>query len=255
MASLGFPSRLLLSYVLVFASVNVSSCPAPKVPLALYYETLCPACSIFIINQLSSVWKQELITIVDLKLVPYGNAEIQGNDTIVCQHGPDECLLNTVEACAIDVWPDVNKHFNFIYCVEQLVKEGKYKKWQSCFKKTRVDPKPIVECYNTKHGKEIELYYANITGSLQPPHEYVPWVTVNDQPLYLDYANFKSYVCKAYNGTSLPKACKSLPHQVISVEKAKPTYEVSYAEKPTKMQASYSSSPTKMGRKCTAGTS
>lgn len=23
------------------------------------------------------------------------------------QHGPYECLLNTIEACAIDVWPDV----------------------------------------------------------------------------------------------------------------------------------------------------
>jgi len=23
------------------------------------------------------------------------------------QHGPYECLLNTVEACAIDAWPDL----------------------------------------------------------------------------------------------------------------------------------------------------
>ncbi|KAJ4972253.1 hypothetical protein NE237_005352 [Protea cynaroides] len=255
MASPGFPSFLLLSYILVFASVDGSSSPAPKVSLALYYETLCPYCSSFIINQLSSVFEQGLITIVDLKLVPYGNAKIQGNDNIVCQHGSYECLLNTVEACAINVWSDVNKHFNFIYCVERLVTEGKYKEWESCFEKMAVDPKGIVECYNSGLGKEIELFYANITGFLQPPHAYVPWVTVNDQPLYLDYANFKSYVCKAYKGSPLPKACNSLTRQIISVEKAKPTYEVCYAEEPTKMQASNSSSSTKMGRKWTAGTS
>ncbi|XP_043689173.1 gamma-interferon-responsive lysosomal thiol protein-like [Telopea speciosissima] len=255
MASLRFHSLLLLpSYIFVFASTRVCSSPAPKVSLALYYETLCPYCSRFIVNQLAKVFEKELITIVDLKLVPYGNARIEDQDHIVCQHGPMECLLNTVEACAIDVWPDLNEHFKFIYCVEHMVLEGKYKGWQSCFEKMNLNKKPIEECYNSGRGKEIELKYAKITDSLNHPHKYVPWVTVNDQPLYEDYENFIAYVCKAYTGNPLPEACKSLTHQIVSVEKANSTSEVCFADETTKTSASYSSSLTKTGRTLTAGT-
>ncbi|XP_020702080.1 gamma-interferon-responsive lysosomal thiol protein [Dendrobium catenatum] len=83
---------------------------AQKVSLALYYEALCPFCSRFIVFSLSKIFSDGLISIVDLRLVPYGNAMIEPNSTILCQHGPSECFLNTVEACAINSWPDVVMH-------------------------------------------------------------------------------------------------------------------------------------------------
>ncbi|KAI0503512.1 hypothetical protein KFK09_014446 [Dendrobium nobile] len=131
-----------------------------KVSLALYYEALCPFCSRFIVFSLSKIFSDGLISIVDLRLVPYGNAMIGPNSTILCQHGPSECFLNTVEACAINSWPDVQRHFSFIYCVENLVFENKYNDWESCFQKTAQ------------------------TNALQPSHRYVPWVVVNGLPLY-----------------------------------------------------------------------
>ncbi|KAK9124604.1 hypothetical protein Sjap_014206 [Stephania japonica] len=147
-----------------------SSVLAQKVPLALYYETLCPFCSNFIINDLSKIFLNGLIDIVDLRLVPFGNAEIGGSDyqSINCQHGPSECFLNTLEACAIHAWPDL-----------------------------------------------LELQYGNETKSLVPPHEYVPWVVVNNKPLYTDYANFTTYVCKAYNGT-VPRVCNETTFQLVA---------------------------------------
>uniref|UniRef100_A0A1D1XDB5 Gamma-interferon-inducible lysosomal thiol reductase n=1 Tax=Anthurium amnicola TaxID=1678845 RepID=A0A1D1XDB5_9ARAE len=180
-----------------------------KVRLELYYETLCPYCSRFIVSFLSKIFEDGLISIVDLNLVPYGNARVASDGTITCQHGPYECLLNTIEACAISAWPDVKVHFSFIYCVEQLVVEHRYGEWESCFQTTGLESQPVLDCQNNGYGEKLELKYAAETDALDPPHRYVPWVVVNGQPLYDDYETFEAEVCKAYNG-DLPKACGGL---------------------------------------------
>ncbi|XP_042512640.1 gamma-interferon-responsive lysosomal thiol protein-like [Macadamia integrifolia] len=224
MASLRFSSLLLLSCIFVFASARDSPyAPAPKVSLGVYYQTLCPPCSSFILNNLSKALDNGLINILDIKLVPYGNAKLLGNDTIICQHGPQECFLNTVEACAIDVWPNLYDYFTFISCVEELSPDVKYIVWQSCFRKLNLDPKPILACSYGRRGKELELKYANMTGSLRPPLEFVPWVTVNNQPLYQDYENYTRYVCHAYQGTTVPGICRSLTdHNTPGIPSAAP---------------------------------
>ncbi|CAL9137145.1 unnamed protein product [Musa textilis] len=207
-----------------FASSSSSS-SSPKVSLALYYETLCPYSANFIVNYLAKIFDDGLISIVDVDLVPYGNARIR-NGTISCQHGPYECLLNTVEACAIDASPDLDQHFSFIYCVESLVLKRKYLEWESCFSETGVGSQAVSECYDNGHGQELELKYATQTDSLEPPHRYVPWVVVDGQPLYEDYENFEAYICKAYSGEP-PEACSGLT--VITNQEKESNGHVSYA--------------------------
>ncbi|XVF05793.1 hypothetical protein REPUB_Repub05bG0203200 [Reevesia pubescens] len=200
-----------------FSSASKITLPSDsdKVSLALYYESLCPYSANFIVNYLNKLFEDDLITIVDLRLVPWGNAKLKGNGTFNCQHGPGECLLNTVEACAIDTWPQLDDHFPFIYCVEELVYERKYLEWESCFEKLGLDSKPITDCYSSGLGQKLDLQYAAETNALEPPHTYVPWVVVNGQPLYEDYENYISYVCKAYKGATLPKACSGLSFNQI----------------------------------------
>ncbi|KAK4274845.1 hypothetical protein QN277_018015 [Acacia crassicarpa] len=197
-----------------------------KVSVGLYYESLCPYSANFIVNYLVKLFEDDLISIVDLKLVPWGNAKLRANNTFACQHGRYECLLNTVEACAIDVWPGLDGHFPFIYCVEALVLEHKYPEWESCFQKLDLDPKPIEKCYTSKYGEELELKYAAETNALQPPHKYVPWVVVDGEPLYEDYENFISYICKAYKGTNIPKSCSQVSLDTIQMVDAKPKHSV-----------------------------
>ncbi|GKV09507.1 hypothetical protein SLEP1_g20993 [Rubroshorea leprosula] len=213
------PLLLFLVHVFLFSSSSSSSASvisltsdSDKVSVALYYESLCPYSADFIINYLTKLFDDDLISIVDLPLVPWENTKLRGNNTIDCQHGPYECLLNTVEACAIDIWPQLRQ----------------YPEWESCFEKLVLDSKLIADCYTSGHGKELELEYAAETNSLHPPHKYVPWVVVDGQPLYEDYENFISYVCKAYRGSTILKACSEL--SIDKIIQGKSTHPVCYKE-------------------------
>ncbi|XP_004240418.1 gamma-interferon-responsive lysosomal thiol protein [Solanum lycopersicum] len=197
-------SSFLLFSLLCFIQFSSISCEK-KVSLALYYESLCPGCSNFIVNYLPKIFRNGIIDFVDLKLVPWGNTKILPNNTFKCQHGPAECFLDTVEACALDVWPNLNEHFPFIHCVESLIYHKNYTQWETCFEKLNLRKKLVTDCVGSDRGKELELRHAAET----PPHKFVPWVVVDGQPLYTDYREFISYICKAYKGTAPIPGCSS----------------------------------------------
>lgn len=92
----------LLSFLLLvsvssshFSSVAMKSGPLhskknavanpEKVSLSLYYETLCPYCRNFIVDPLAKAINTDLMTILDLEMVPWGNAMILPNTSILCQ--------------------------------------------------------------------------------------------------------------------------------------------------------------------------
>ncbi|CAI9288140.1 unnamed protein product [Lactuca saligna] len=56
----------------------------------------------------------------------------------------------------------------------------------------------------------LELQYADEIKALEPPHTYVPWVVLDGQPLYDDYVDIISLICKAYKGSKTPQACHGL---------------------------------------------
>ncbi|KAG6744291.1 hypothetical protein POTOM_053008 [Populus tomentosa] len=171
-----------------------------KVKMSLYYESLCPYCSSFIAGPLAQVLETDLMTILNLRLVPWGNAILDSNNTIECQHGDDECYLNIIHACAINLWPDLpqneidlqlitmqKKHFDFIKCIEKQYKapdrNGAEESWEECSGKLGLSTQSIKKCYDSGHGKELVLQNAKETDHLRPPHKYVPWVVVDDTPL------------------------------------------------------------------------
>ncbi|KAI3829974.1 hypothetical protein L1987_04106 [Smallanthus sonchifolius] len=236
---------ILLVLIVSLAAILSLSSASPiavatgeKVELSLYYETLCPYCEYFILNYLYKIFDNGLISIVDLKLSPYGNAKISSNGTVVCQHGEWECVLNTVEACAIHAWPVVSDHFPFIYCVEGLTYEEKYDEWETCFDKLHLDPKPVLIAstagLDTSHlstHMQLELQYADEISALKPPHTYVPWVVVDGQPLYDDYPDFVGFICKAYKGSNVPQICLGLSLPTTTPNNnAKPSNHVCYKE-------------------------
>jgi hypothetical protein len=53
------------------------------------------------------------------------------------------------------------QHFKFIECVELQASEQKQlgeKTWNSCCQKLGLNPKPVSECYNSGHGREVKFH-------------------------------------------------------------------------------------------------
>ncbi|TYI33385.1 hypothetical protein ES332_A04G129300v1 [Gossypium tomentosum] len=139
----------------------------------------------------------------------------------LANHGEDECYLNTIHSCVIYYWPDVKKHFDFIRCTEQQSSKKRLVKnraamWKQCSEKLGMSAHRINKCYTSGYGLKLLLQYANETAKLKPPHEYVPWVVVDNQPLKDDFENFVKYVCEAYKGADKPEACKTQATSVSS---------------------------------------
>ncbi|KAK8512158.1 hypothetical protein V6N13_097175 [Hibiscus sabdariffa] len=221
MASPGFFTCML--FLLLF--ISIWSCHAQNVTLSVYYETLCPYCADFVANHLVKLFDNRLFSIVDLRLVPWGNAVIRSDGTFLCQHGPGECFLNAIEACTISIYPNEEQYFRFILCVEHLVSENRPNEWVNCFNQTGLATVPI-DCYKSGYGNVLENQYADETARLNPSHKFVPWVLVNGQPLQEDFKNFVSYVCNAYKGEKVPEACHPLPLMISSSKKATLGYPV-----------------------------
>ncbi|KAK9920360.1 hypothetical protein M0R45_028915 [Rubus argutus] len=223
-----------------FEDHGINVLESQKVNLSLYYETLCPSCANFIVNELANkVFEEDFLSIINLRLVPYGNAQVQQpNNTIVCQHGPDECYFNSVEAVqstSATYFPYISlmqkRHFKFIHCLEGQLIEGKQSKedaWVTCCVQLKMNPEPLGKCYSSGYEKKLILQNAKETDHLVPPHQYVPWVVVNEQPLKDDYLNFVSYVCNLYKGSPKPKACISHPHTINSAGKTNSSPEGCY---------------------------
>ncbi|KAF5281850.1 hypothetical protein FQR65_LT14494 [Abscondita terminalis] len=76
-----------------------------KVPVTVYYESLCPDSKKFFTTQLYPSLQTNLSKWVNLTLVPYGKSNVteMGMEwQFSCHHGPFECQGNKIQACALN---------------------------------------------------------------------------------------------------------------------------------------------------------
>ncbi|KAF0047117.1 hypothetical protein F2P81_000750 [Scophthalmus maximus] len=153
---------------------------ADPVQVGLYYESLCPGCRLFLTGAVFPTWLL-LSDIMSVTLVPYGNAgeKPDGQKYIFeCQHGEQECLGNMIE------------------CVEIYDPELS---WDN-----------VMSCVNGNLGNQLMHLNAMKTKALNPPHKYVPWVTINGEHTedLQDKAMSSLFelVCNLYKGPK-PPAC------------------------------------------------
>ncbi|UJR37345.1 hypothetical protein I4U23_030053 [Adineta vaga] len=186
-----------------------------RVNLTIYYETLCPDCRQFISTQVWNAY-QSILSIVNISFVPYGNArEVYRPETqlyqFYCQHGSDECYGNLIHTCVINLYPNTTAHLPFIYCTESTDGDVETVAGQ-CAEKTSIDYSKVSSCTQSRSGNQLQHVYAAQTEGLQPPHQYVPWVTINGQHTEeMEQEAEKDLIgliCKTYKGSNPPAQCK-----------------------------------------------
>lgn len=183
------------------AKFNVTKASTSPVNVSLYYESLCPGCRQFLVTQLMPTFIM-LQDIMNIELVPYGNAQEKPDQTFVCQHGEDECLGNMIETCllhtfGLDAAP-------IIFCMESAV--DVLKAAQPCLGIYRPELTwdKLMECVKGDQGKKLMHENAVKTNALKPPHEYVPWITINgehtEELQNKAMSSLFSLVCSLYKG-------------------------------------------------------
>ncbi|KAH8312150.1 hypothetical protein KR044_009600, partial [Drosophila immigrans] len=197
---------------------------ALQVPVAVYYESLCPDSAKFITEQLYPALKSELRDVVEITFVPFGKSHYStlGSDvTFTCHHGPNECYGNKVHACAIDkIQSDSYRldstreslTLDFINC---LMKAGKnfpdnVYPGQRCASESQVNWENIKVCANSTEGSALLRQAGDVTMKLKEPLTSVPTILFNEQ---FDskvnqnaQLNFVGTLCR-YVGAPQPRIC------------------------------------------------
>ncbi|XP_034559724.1 gamma-interferon-inducible lysosomal thiol reductase [Notolabrus celidotus] len=179
------------------------------IQVALYYESLCPGCRLFLTEMLFPTWLL-LNEIMTVNLVPYGNAREKPDGqkyVFECQHGEQECLGNMIETCLLNM---TKMAFPIIFCMESST--DVIKSAQSCAQlySPQLSWDKVWACVKGDQGNQLMHQNALTTEALNPPHNYVPWITVNgvhtedlqDKAM----ASLFTLVCNMYKGPK-PAAC------------------------------------------------
>ncbi|RVE60975.1 hypothetical protein OJAV_G00165970 [Oryzias javanicus] len=191
------------------SNMSKSHVTAEPVQVGLYYESLCPGCRAFLVEMLFPTWNL-LNDIMSVNLVPYGNAQEKTEGTkyvFECQHGEDECLGNMIETCLLNM---TEMAFQIIYCMESST--DVLGSVESCLKvyDPQLSMDKLNSCSKGDLGNQLMHQNALQTASLKPPHQYVPWVTINgehsDDLQQKATTSLFSLVCSMYKG-SKPVAC------------------------------------------------
>jgi len=170
----------------------------------------------------------EIITFRDF---PYGNANekqnADGTWTYTCQHGVSECEGNMYEDCAMEHYNTTDPSgkyptwWPYFYCLEKSGKAGDPTTASNCAASNGIDFNVVKTCSGSSpavgsstDGNPLMHKTAVATNNLVPPHQWTPWVVVNNNPLtqaQLD-VSLIPIVCSAYKATCTtppPSACST----------------------------------------------
>ncbi|KAK8783575.1 hypothetical protein V5799_010060 [Amblyomma americanum] len=184
-----------------------------QVNVTVLYEPYCKDSSWFITKQLLPVYVQLRKNLI-VEMVPFGRArmkQLQGSDTAVtfsCRHGQAECQASMIHACAVNLYPDPDKHLPFIACTLKAWKPEE--NVARCSAPYKMEASKITGCAYSQQGKILLRKMGLRTMSLKPPINYVPSVVIdggfNKRYQKKLQKHFKDTVCKHFK-PPVPQPC------------------------------------------------
>jgi len=198
-------------------TVSYSGHAEAPVLVELYYESFCPGCRAFLTGMLYPAYDKLKDTgVMEVVLYPYGNAHEKqnpdGSYSFQCQHGGEECRGNLLELCVMahSNW-DFHSYLPVISCMEGA--DNPVTATKGCLEALSDVPYPAVKaCAWGAEGNAMMHEVANRTASLDPPHTYVPWITVQgvhtEEVEQEAMSDLVSLVCKLYKGPQ-PGQCST----------------------------------------------
>lgn len=211
------------SFALLLACLlaGTARAAAPKVSVALYEESLCPACVGYFSANPKGVWATyEALgpDVVDLSVTLWGNA-LGPAASPTCQHGPVECMGNAIWSCAHNMYPAATA-LPFLACYDAMLIKTfpaglppntvnttfALSSYETCAAANKLSWSAIQTCYKGADG--VKFLAADKAAT--PPHMGVPFTVIDG----VSSANsttgppqdLLSVVCAAYTGPK-PSAC------------------------------------------------
>ena len=114
---------------------------------------------------------------------------------------------DTLEACAVALYPDFRVHMPFVYCFEGK-QHSSSARAEGCAQQAGLDYSKLQACASGPQGAKLDAANAKLTADFGSSRLGTPWVVVNGKALEDPDTLLKS-VCSAYSG-ALPAGCKGV---------------------------------------------
>ncbi|KAK4883625.1 hypothetical protein RN001_006944 [Aquatica leii] len=181
-----------------------------KLKVSIYYEVLCPDSYQFLTQQFCPVYKK-IGSSLNVHLVPYGRAThkfIDNEWIFTCQHGPDECWGNKIQACGINEVEEQDAKIEFMCCIMNNYQQAATTtQLNYCVHHLNTTSKSVLNCTGSSLGTNLLVSYGNETHALNHL-SFIPTIIFNDnltQSLDIQSSilhNFYDTTVKYLNDTS-----------------------------------------------------
>nr|XP_022910309.1 GILT-like protein 1 [Onthophagus taurus] len=172
----------LLTLFLVLIPQTISQ--TPRLKMSIYYETLCSDSVNFIKNQLAPNY-DAIKKDVDFDLIPFGKAthskKLDDDWTFLCQHGPQECNGNMLQACGLKFAANQDDKINFVNCVMSAKNPSAKTTTKKCAESNGISWDDLHNCYNSKVGRELLARNGDKTYNVQPSINYIPTIIFDNK--------------------------------------------------------------------------
>jgi interferon gamma-inducible protein 30 len=166
------------------ATTRVDSRSPKRVHVLAAVESLCPDCKRYMNDQLYPTFELLGPKVMDLQVVPFGNAAIDAKSkTVDCQHGPAECDANSYGQCAASLYPHPERYLPYLRCLDDELEMGHHdepfpaKLFAGCARDSALDFATIKAC----HDDRAQAWKLQKEAAAATPkkHTYVPWIEID----------------------------------------------------------------------------